>query len=252
MMFLGTFQFQDFEVPEHISFGGENMITKHKLSGGRKVFDVMGTDEDDIKWSGILGLTTDLDSRVEELQTLRRAGQSIPLSFSNYYFTVIVKDIKFPEYRFGRANYTITLCVVDDQTQSSNDDQDLGDAVDGDLSSAILNPITSTLQDVEDFAGMVQSALAPVQAIAGAVVSLTGGSTAALAVLQATEGAQSVISGVAGVANASLSALGSLPVIAGGLAAGAWVNSVTTLATQVSQIDATSNYVGRVISNLSN
>ena len=49
---LGGFAFQDFEVPERIPAGGEQMLAIHKLVGGRRVIDAMGRDDAALEWSG--------------------------------------------------------------------------------------------------------------------------------------------------------------------------------------------------------
>lgn len=90
---VGDFTAFGMEVPERLRWGGDQKLAVHKLLGGDRVVDILGPDEADIGWSGLL--TGPLaQSRALQLDSIRQAGQPVPLVWPGGYRQVIVKDFK--------------------------------------------------------------------------------------------------------------------------------------------------------------
>lgn len=101
-----------FEVPEHINFGGAQKVNVHKLLGGDRVVDVMGPDEADISWSGIMSGPL-AQIRAMQLDQIRRAGQAVPLVFGGQSRQAIVTAFKVSIEHGGFLwPYSITCLVL--------------------------------------------------------------------------------------------------------------------------------------------
>jgi hypothetical protein len=94
---LGFVRLQSFEVPTAIGFGGRQRMAVHDLPGGGRVIDVLGGADDEIVFSGIIS-GQDADTRAQLLDALRISGASVPLSWDEQYFIVIIAEARF-EYR---------------------------------------------------------------------------------------------------------------------------------------------------------
>ena len=114
---LGDVTFADFEIPETLAIGGDQMLSSHKLPGGTRVVDAMGPDERDIEWSGRFrgGNAT---VRAKRLDTLRSQGQQLTLTFGDFRRQVVISKFHYDVQMAGlEIPYRLTLLVV------SNDDQ---------------------------------------------------------------------------------------------------------------------------------
>lgn len=107
---LGEFDFEDFEVPEHINIGGRQNHTIHTLSGGRRVVDAHGAEEDNIRWSGTV-LGEDAAQRVRQLDEMRRDGRKRILCFPEFDYDVLVVGFTVRLKRATWIEYDIE-CVV--------------------------------------------------------------------------------------------------------------------------------------------
>jgi hypothetical protein len=91
---LGGYAFDNWSTPEHIPFGGEHAMVVHKLPGGDRVIDMLGPDDDDIRWrgrifgDGAIGTALMLDG-------MRRAGQAMPLIFGGQSYMVVISHLTF-------------------------------------------------------------------------------------------------------------------------------------------------------------
>lgn len=110
---LGPVTFANFEIPEGINFAGSQSLSVKKLIGGQRVIDAMGRDDDDITWSGLFQGST-ANFRAQYLDNLRVQGAPLPLTWSTYNFSVLIKDFKPVFNRFYWIPYTITCTVIQD------------------------------------------------------------------------------------------------------------------------------------------
>lgn len=112
---LDDFTFQDAEIPEQITFGGEQKLAVHRLVGGSRVVDAMGRDDGALEWSGLF-LGTDAVRRARHLDGLRISGRALDLTWSEFSYKVVVKSFRAPFERFYKIPYTISCEVVQDNS----------------------------------------------------------------------------------------------------------------------------------------
>lgn len=109
---LDDIEFQSFEVPEAVQFGGAQQTTMHEFPGGARVIDSMGAREGQIAWSGImLGLGG--SDRVQQLDELRQSGDQVTLTWGDFSRTVVVTSCTF-DNRYEQIRYSIQCEVVPD------------------------------------------------------------------------------------------------------------------------------------------
>jgi hypothetical protein len=114
---LGGVVFADFEVPENINFGGQQMLNVHKLPGGTRVIDDMGPDDDDIRWSGRFRGSS-AEQRALLLDYMRRQGKPVLLTWSLHRFQVVIHEFK-PDFRQSyEIPYSISCTVLLDEAQA--------------------------------------------------------------------------------------------------------------------------------------
>ncbi len=94
---LGLVTLEAFEIPATIAFGGKQRLAVHDLPGGGRVIDVLGGTNTDITFSGIIS-GSGADTRAQLLDALRISGATIPLSWGEQYFLVIISEADF-DYR---------------------------------------------------------------------------------------------------------------------------------------------------------
>src|SRR3954447_2627883 len=113
---LGSVLFTDFEVPESINFGGEQMLSIRKLVGGDRVIDAMGRDDDDIHWSGrFRGSPGEVRARLGDYSRIQ--GQELVLAWSSFRYLVIVRSFKADFQVAGlEVPYSIACTVIEDLT----------------------------------------------------------------------------------------------------------------------------------------
>lgn len=190
---LGDFEFARYEIPEKITFGGEQALAVHELVGGVRVVDAMGRIDGPLEWSGMFIGDTALD-RARYLDGLRVAGLPLFLSWSELAYTVVIRSFRCDFERSYKLPYSISCIVVEDLTlpvttiapagvdEWISDDMAeanaLGDLIgDGPLSD-LLKTLDSAISAVSSFANAVQSTinsvLAPLAAVQARVRILIG------------------------------------------------------------------------------
>lgn len=112
---LGTFTFQDFEVPEEISFFGEYHYKLHQQPGGTRQYDMLGPNDGPIRWSGralTSGEFGTADERMNALANMWEAGDRCILEFGIWSFAVIISkfEIKYRAKNF--CEYEIELMRI--------------------------------------------------------------------------------------------------------------------------------------------
>ncbi len=190
---LGDFEFQDFEVPEFISWGGQQQLTVHKLPGGKRVIDAMGRDDAPLAWSGVI-LSPDAAERAYQLDQMRIAGLPVDLTWGDHYFTVVVQGLTFEDRRPGYVSYKISCVVSDDQSDDPASDPTLLGSETEDVSSADDYDLPDT---VSDAVGAAQDALS-------SITSLMPGGSIAAGLQEAIGQAQDAIGSAMDTANAAL------------------------------------------------
>lgn len=132
---LGDFSFAGMEVPEFITIGGAQKTTVHTLPGGERIVDLLGHEDHDLEWHGII-IDGDPSSRARELDQMRIDGPALPLQWGEWYFTVLVKEFR-AETRYSQLHYRIScLVLVNPRAPTPEPEPDTQDAVSSDLGTA--------------------------------------------------------------------------------------------------------------------
>lgn len=116
LLILGDFIFDNLEIPPQINFGGDQVLVTHKLVGGERVIDAMGKDDANITWSGLMLGNLSL-VRAKQLNDMRVAGQPVDFSCFNLRYKVLIENFTFNTERWYQVNYSITLKVLEDNSQ---------------------------------------------------------------------------------------------------------------------------------------
>ena len=136
VLILGPVVFQGFQVPERMPYGGKQQLQKHQYPGGMRDVDAMGPDDDDRKWSGILWGDDAFDTMLL-LDSLRVAGEELPLSWGAESRTVVIADFSAQVEKVTCIHYSITCMFTDDSGSGSGPLQTLTSLVASDLASAV-------------------------------------------------------------------------------------------------------------------
>lgn len=135
-LILDAIAFEEFEIPDSIRAGGAQAMFRHKYPGGLRTIDTMGPDDADIQWSGIF-LDGTAQDRCKQLDIIRRQGRQVVLTWAGYQYLVVVANFEWDFKRTWHIPYTITLAVVQDQTQpGQSSTQDVDSQIDADSAQA--------------------------------------------------------------------------------------------------------------------
>jgi hypothetical protein len=236
---LGSFAFQDFEVPESIQVPVRQAVGVHRLIGGERVFDAMGPDYGDIAWTGVM-LGAFAEDRVQTLKALVDEGQAVALTWGTWSFTVLPHQLSLRE-AYQRIFYAIRCAVIRDDSAAPEETAiDLGTSMLADMGSA-LGAGGATLGGTLGTAQGTLRGLAPI----------APGSAGVGTALATVSAAQAVV----GVAqDSSSSAISSVGVRAAGLSTPvASLADLSTVANQtgaLAQAAAAGTYLGRMAANL--
>lgn len=190
---LGDVDFADLEIPEHITFGGEQRMAVHELVGGTRIIDAMGRSDMPLEWSGYF-MGEDALSRARDLEAKRIAGASLVLSWSEFSYDVLIQRFEADFQREWLMPYRISCAVIGNhaQPQTSQDGSSIDNAIAGDLSTAnsltsqigdstlsgLMNTVNSAISSVSTFANAakstINSVLQPINAVQQQVSTLIG------------------------------------------------------------------------------
>ena len=134
---LGAVVLLGHEVPSRISLGGAQAVTIHRLPGGGRIIDAMGVDDGSISWSGYF-TGPGAASRARLFDSMRKAGQAVPLSFGDYAFNVVVVHFEYDlQDRGALISYRIRTEIIPDNITQLNDTSDaLAALLSGDVAAA--------------------------------------------------------------------------------------------------------------------
>jgi hypothetical protein len=113
VIFLGALAFIDFEVPENVRFTPTQNVVIHKFIGGARHLDVLGQDDDTIKWSGTF-LGPDASDRAHLLDQYVVGGEPQFLTWGTFGYEVVVKQVTFDYRGPFLIDYAIECYVVSD------------------------------------------------------------------------------------------------------------------------------------------
>ena len=137
VLILGGIEFQDYEIPAEVIFGGKQTLAVHKLIGGDRVVDAMGPDDDEVTWSGRFQ-GADATDRAQALEALRASGAQVALVFGSFFYLVVVSQVKCHYQRGYQIPYEVSCTVVQsDSSGASSFAASLDSLVSGDMRSAV-------------------------------------------------------------------------------------------------------------------
>lgn len=190
---LGDLEFSRLEIPEKITFGGDQHLVVHELVGGTRVIDAMGRQDAPLEWSGLF-MGQNAMERARYLDGLRVAGKPLVLTWDEFLFEVVISSYKADFERFYQIPYRISCMVLQDLSfpvvsiadpgiddlisDDMNTANGLGELIgDGPLSS-LLGTLDGAIKNVSSFATAVQSTinsvLIPLAAVQARVQILIG------------------------------------------------------------------------------
>lgn len=112
---LGPVAFQGLEVPEHVTVGGRQRLIVHRMPGGGRVVDALGPDDAELVWSGTLS-GPGAAERFRLLDTLRRAGEPLPLAWDAFAYVVVISNLEADTASPWWIPYRIACAVLEDST----------------------------------------------------------------------------------------------------------------------------------------
>jgi hypothetical protein len=118
---IAGFTFSGFGVPERINGGGAQQLAVHKLLGGARVIDALGSDDDAIQFEGRFRAAdgTDPMTQAAILDQVRRAGRPVELRYWNQAATVVVRSFTWSFQRFHEVPWRIVCEVVRNAAQAA-------------------------------------------------------------------------------------------------------------------------------------
>ena len=133
---IGSVTFADFEIPQEINFGTDQMLAINKMIGGQRDIQALGSDPRPITWSGRFR-GTDATDRADSLDLMAQNGLPVDLTWYSYSRTVLIKSFDAKFMQFYEVPYTITVEVLSNNDTASQTAQNTAsDAINGQLSTA--------------------------------------------------------------------------------------------------------------------
>jgi hypothetical protein len=217
---LGGVTLQGFEVPGRVTFGGAQALAVHKLPGGVRIIDAMGRDDADLAWSGVMS-GGDASDRAKLLDGMRAAGALLPLSWDQFFYSVIISKLKLDYCSPWWIYYEISCKVLEDEAQAEAD--------------ILVSAASSIASDL---------------ASAGAYVDVSAAVSATSATGALTAGTQAAAAANLSLASLQNSIAGSIASAEVGLGSSNLASLVSASGT-LAQLSSAQAYVGRAINNTS-
>ena len=237
---LGLVTLQAFEIPATITFGGKQRLAVHDLPGGGRVIDVLGGADTDITFGGIIS-GSDADARAQLIDAMRVAGTTLPLSWGEQYFIVIISEAEFDYRKPWWIPYRLRCVVQSNLIYAA-----------ASIAISAAASITSNLASAASFLSTPQTELTAARAALGQAGATTYGTAAYGQCVAAVTAAQSAVS--TDVATTG----GVLPSLDLGFAgqdaasAATAVTATTATAGSLAALTAARGYVGSGLSALQN
>ncbi len=133
---VGPISLQGFEIPSFVRFGGQQKLAIHKLSGGRRVVERLGPDDDDIAFQGTFS-GGDAEARARRFNDLRLSGEIVWLTWESFRRRVVVKKFIAEYHSPWWIPYKAWCAVVHQDGVSTKRSSTALSALYTDLSSAL-------------------------------------------------------------------------------------------------------------------
>lgn len=250
---IGGIGLSDMEVPEKLTWGGQQQLAVHRLIGGQRVIDAMGPDDRTLDWSGLLRGSNAV-ARARQLDALRTSGQQQTLVWADFNYAVVVQNFEADYTKQGyRVPYRISCAIV--PSPPSPPQPTAMQAITADIGNAIGVP---NLPDtVSSVMAAAQTTIQYASAAAAVVGAVTGGSSAFVAISGALGSATGALDAAGAVSSAALSGMSALTAAGGNIIGGTDALSgiaALTAAGSATQTEAAVNtasgYIDRASDNL--
>jgi hypothetical protein len=238
-LLLGPIEFQDFEIPSDIKFGGTQRLAVHHLLGGARVVDALGQDDAEINFSGAFS-GQNATIRARTLDELRISGATLQLTWDVFFYTVVICRFQASYQNRWWIPFRLSCTVVSDNPSTIiGTVASLAGTAIADIGTASVQAIAAGL----DLAGATTSLSAPNAMVRGTAAYVAGQSSLASAqiALGSAATAAAVTLDGAGLNGATSAAAG----IAG-------LSIAVSSAQQLSLLTNAQAYTGRAANNLAN
>ncbi len=184
--------FEGVELPQSVSWGGEQMLAVHQLVGGDRIIDTLGAKPEPIQWSGIFFGQTAVE-RARYLDTVRQGGGAVVLTWDEFAYVGVLARFQAQYLQPWQVRYSITIEVMQDATaaQSSAPPESLISLLNNDTSSASCLGNLIGDSTLSNLLGNVSSAVQSLNSVVEAVTAPIA--TATACVQQATQTAQAAV-----------------------------------------------------------
>src|ERR1700733_4104789 len=131
---LGGVLFRGFKIPSKMTgaLGGKQSPAKHRLIGGQRVTQAMGTDPDDPSWEGRFRGANAV-SRAQAIDAMRIAGIEVLLTFGSFQYTVVIEEFVCDFLQRYEIPYRIKCYIT--QVQTAATEPSLDDLISDDQAS---------------------------------------------------------------------------------------------------------------------
>jgi hypothetical protein len=229
-LLLGPVLFEDFELPERISWGGAQRMAVHQLPGGARVIDTLGRDDAVITWSGVFS-GSEAATRARLVDLMRADAVVWPLTWDAFFYSVVVSQFCADFTRSNWIPYRIGCTVLRDEAEG--------------LVETVLSLGASLLSDVAAADGMGSGV-----PLAGPLSALSAPGSGTLGTSTYTA-AQGSLTGASGQISAQLAATDAQMGQAT-LSSPAALTQATQNAGQLAALAGARGYVQRAVVNLAN
>lgn len=166
---LDDYEFEDFEIPDRINWGGRQALSIKKLVGGVRIIEAMGADDDPISWEGRFR-GPEAVARARFIDGKRKAGKPVALFWNELAFTVVIERFE-PDFTAPmEVPYRICCEVLQDEAApvTSLSTPTVDDAIASDLETA--EDLTAGIGDstLTSLMGGVSAAVGKVTTFLGA------------------------------------------------------------------------------------
>lgn len=133
---IGPISLQGFEVPPSVRFGGRHRLAVHKLSGGRRIIERLGPDDDEIAFQGTFS-GSNAEARVRAFDNLRLSGEIVWLTWESFRRQIVVKDFVAEYHSPWWIPYRVRCTVVHQAGVSIKQTSKISSLISADLTNAL-------------------------------------------------------------------------------------------------------------------
>lgn len=191
---IGSLVLQGPEVPERIAIGGAQSLSIHKLPGGGRIVDAMGSDDGTIAWRGVF-VGPDAAQRARVLDIMRQQGAPLTLSFGDYTYSVVISHYVYDYASRGSViSYRIKSEVLPQALPLNSATEDPSILIQNDLltSASMLQSNAATLAPLSTIttsadASNINVSLAALYGISSTLPANTNFQTSSMAAITALQ-----------------------------------------------------------------